>query len=201
MTEAGEDHADGAGRASIVTGSRVTLQIEDSVLRMVAKPVPEEMFGSDVLRRLVEEMWMCMIEAGGVGIAAPQVGISWRLFIASARDHLPSTVFVNPEVEFFGAADVAGEEGCLSIPGWRSGKVPRHEKVRVRYRDMDGAARTASYEGIAARIVQHEFDHLNGRLFIDLDDSPDADDPPRRRARMAIAEMEARIRGGAPSEA
>ncbi|MBS1182007.1 MAG: def [Proteobacteria bacterium] len=198
MAEAGDDFSHGPGRVAIVTGSRATLQIQESILRMVAKPVADALFGSAVLRSLVEEMWMCMIEAGGVGIAAPQVGISWRLFIASARD-LPSTVFINPQVELIGAADVAGEEGCLSIPGWRSGKVPRHDKVAVRYRDMDGAARTGVYEGIAARIIQHEFDHLNGRLFIDLDDSPDPDNPPWRRARMAMSEMEARLRKDAPS--
>jgi peptide deformylase len=194
MTEVDEDFPAGAARASIVTGSRTTLQIADSVLRMVAKPVPEEMIGSETLRRLVEEMWMCMIDAGGVGIAAPQVGISWRLFIGAAMNILPSTVFINPEVEYFGEASVLGEEGCLSVPGWRSAKVLRHPKVTVRYRDLTGAARTATYEGLAARIVQHEFDHLNGKLFIDLDDSPDIDHPLRRRAIRAMQEMDARMK-------
>jgi len=195
MSQVDESYSHGVGRASVVTGSRVTLQIADSVLRMVARPVPEEMFGSETLRHLVEEMWICMVEAGGVGIAAPQVGISWRLFVASARDYLPSTVFINPEVELIGAASVLGEEGCLSIPGWRSSRVPRHEKVKVSYRDMEGVARTEEHEGIAARIIQHELDHLNGRLFIDLDEHPTADNPPRRRARIAMAEMERRLQG------
>lgn len=185
----------GAGRASVITGSRVTLQIEASILRMVARPVPEEMFGSETLGRLVEEMWMCMIEAGGVGIAAPQVGISWRLFIGSAAGILPSTVFVNPEVEYFGEPTVLGEEGCLSIPGWRSARVPRHPKVTVRYRDMHGGTHTETHEGLAARIIQHEFDHLDGRLFIDLDETPVADDALRRRADRAMAELEARLAG------
>lgn len=193
MIEADEEFRD-EGRASIVTGSRTTLQITDSVLRMVARPVPEEMFGSETLGRLVEEMWMCMIEAGGVGIAAPQVGVSWRLFIGAASNILPSTVFVNPEVELHGEPSVLGEEGCLSVPGWRSANVLRHPAVTVRYRDMTGAARTADYEGLAARIVQHEFDHLNGRLFIDLDESPDVDHPLRRRAMRAMAEMEERMK-------
>ncbi|WP_051229208.1 peptide deformylase [Pleomorphomonas oryzae] len=183
----------GAGRASVVTGSRITLQIPDSILRMVAKPVPEAMFGSETLTRLVEEMWMCMIEAGGVGIAAPQVGISWRLFIGSANGILPSTVFVNPEVEFFGSPTVLGEEGCLSIPGWRSNKVPRYPKVTVRYRDMTGETRLETHEGLAARIIQHEFDHLNGRLFLDLDETPDADNALRRRVERAMTEMEERL--------
>lgn len=182
----------GAQRASIVTGSRTTLQIEDSILRMVARPVPEEMFGTETLTRLVEEMWMCMIDAGGVGIAAPQVGISWRLFIGSASSILPSTVFVNPEVEFHGEANVLGEEGCLSVPGWRSAKVLRYPKVTVRYRDMDGGAHEEIYEGLAARVIQHEFDHLNGKLFIDIDESPEVDDTLRRRAMRAMAEMEER---------
>ena len=197
MTEVDEDIPEGAARASIVTGSRTTLQIAESVLRMVAKPVPEEMIGSETLRRLVEEMWMCMLDAGGVGIAAPQVGISWRLFIGAAMNILPSTVFINPEVEYFGKATVLGEEGCLSVPGWRSVKVRRHAKVTVRYRDLTGAARVATYEGLAARIVQHEFDHLNGKLFIDIDDSPEVDDTLRRRAMRAMAEMEERTRAGA----
>ena len=192
-----ENYSFGVARASIVTGSRTTLQIEDSILRMVAKPVPEEMFGSETLLRLVEEMWMCMIDAGGVGIAAPQVGISWRLFIGSAMGILPSTVFVNPEVEFFGEATVLSEEGCLSVPGWRSSKVLRHPTVAVRYRDMDGTHRTATYEGLAARVIQHEFDHLNGKLFIDIDDSPEVDDQLRRRALRAMTEMADRMKTAA----
>lgn len=192
MTEAAEAFRE-VGRVSVVTGSRVTLGIADSILRMVAKPVPEDVFGSDTLTRLVEEMWMCMIEAGGVGIAAPQVGISWRLFIASAGGILPSTVFINPEVEFFGEPTVLGEEGCLSIPGWRSGRVPRYPKVTVRYRDMTGGTWLETFEGLAARVVQHEFDHLEGRLFIDLDQTPDADDVLRRRVERAMAEMEERL--------
>ncbi|SFN09424.1 peptide deformylase [Pleomorphomonas diazotrophica] len=195
-----ENQSSDVGRASIVTGSRVTLRIEASVLRMVARPVPEAMFGTETLRRLVEEMWMCMIEAGGVGIAAPQVGISWRLFIASAAGILPSTVFVNPEVEYFGEPTVLGEEGCLSIPGWRSSRVPRHPKVSVRYRDMDGGTHEATYEGLAARIVQHEFDHLNGRLFIDLDEAPVADSALKRRVARAMAEMDERLRAAGEDE-
>ena len=197
MMEVEDDFPHGAVCASIVTGSRTTLQIADSVLRMVAKPVPEEMIGSETLRRLVEEMWMCMLDAGGVGIAAPQVGISWRLFIGAAMNILPSTVFINPEVEYFGKATVLGEEGCLSVPGWRSVKVLRHPKVTVRYRDLSGAARTATYEGLAARIVQHEFDHLNGKLFIDFDDNPDVDHPLRRRALRAMQDMDERLRAEA----
>lgn len=181
-------------RVSVVTGSRVTLEIPDSILRMVAKPVPEVMFGSETLTRLVEEMWMCMIEAGGVGIAAPQVGISWRLFIASAGGILPSTVFVNPEVEFFGEPTVLGEEGCLSIPGWRSARVPRYPKVTVRYHDLNGGTWLETFEGLAARVIQHEFDHLNGRLFIDLDETPEADSALKRRVERAMADMEARLK-------
>lgn len=184
----------GEARVSIVTGSRTTLQIQDSILRMVAKPVPEEMFGSETLHRLVEEMWMCMIDAGGVGIAAPQVGIAWRLFIGSASSILPSTVFVNPELELHGAADVLGEEGCLSIPGWRSANVMRHPKVTVRFRDMDGGSHEEAFEGLAARVVQHENDHLNGKLFIDIDESPEVDDTLRRRMKRAMAEMEERTK-------
>ncbi|MCM5556995.1 peptide deformylase [Pleomorphomonas sp. JP5] len=194
MMQVDEDFPLTVARASIVTGSPTTLRIADSVLRMVAKPVPEEMIGTETLKHLVEEMWMCMLDAGGVGIAAPQVGISWRLFIATAMKILPSTVFVNPEVEYFGEASVLGEEGCLSVPGWRSAKVLRHPKVTVRYRDMAGAAHVATYEGLAARIVQHEFDHLNGKLFIDLDDSPEVDHPLRRRALRAMAEMDQRLK-------
>jgi peptide deformylase len=193
MTEADEDGL-GVGRVSVVTGSRVTLEIAASVLRMVAQPVPEEMFGSETLRRLVEEMWMCMVEAGGVGIAAPQVGISWRLFIGAAPGILPSTVFVNPKVDYLGTANVLGEEGCLSIPGWRSSKVPRYPGVVVRYRDMAGGWREETHEGLAARVIQHEFDHLEGRLFTDLDETPDADDALRRRVSRAMADMEARLK-------
>jgi peptide deformylase len=113
-----------------------------------------------------------MHNASGVGLAAPQIGKSIRMFIVDAAPmediKYPDfkKTFINPEILEESGEEWDFEEGCLSIPGIRE-DVTRYEKLTIRYFDVDWKEHIESYEGIAARIIQHEFDHLEGVLFTD----------------------------------
>ena len=141
-------------------------------LRTPADPVPADRLGTAELRKLVADMVDTMREAEGVGLAAPQVGIGWQLFVYEAIDDeapgggIPLHVVANPMVEPHAGELLYDWEGCLSIPDLR-GLVPRHPEVRVRGVDADGAPLDFVARGFEARIVQHEFDHLNGVVFLD----------------------------------
>lgn len=127
-------------------------------------------------------MFETMYNASGVGLAAPQVGMNIRMFVvdgspmASDEDDEEEPenpelldfkkVFINPEIIEETGEPWAFEEGCLSIPGIRA-DVFRPEQVRIRYRDVDWVEHDEVYTGIAARIIQHEYDHLEGKLFVD----------------------------------
>jgi peptide deformylase len=123
------------------------------------------------LREEAEAMVATMARESGVGLAAPQVGIEKRLLVALRMrspddDEAAPIVMVNPEILSRSREMWIFEEGCLSIPGVR-GDVTRSERVEVRYRDVGGEVHTLAAEGMFARVVQHEIDHLDGRLFID----------------------------------
>ena len=123
------------------------------------------------LRDEAEAMIDTMERENGVGLAAPQVGLEKRLLIAlqmkSPDDSdAPPIVMVNPEILVRSRETWIFEEGCLSIPGIR-GDVTRPDRVEVRYRDVSGAEHTLIAEGMFARVLQHEIDHLDGRLFVD----------------------------------
>jgi len=141
-------------------------------LRTEAASVPAEMLGGAELESLVADLAETMRAAEGVGLAAPQVGIGWQLFVYEALDpddpasSIPLRAIVNPMIEPEAGELVYDWEGCLSIPDLR-GLVPRHPQVRVR--GFDPAGRELDYvaSGLEARIVQHEFDHLNGVVFLD----------------------------------
>jgi len=137
----------------------------DSVLRRKAEPVEEI---DDSLRKLAADMIETMYAQEGLGLAAPQVGVSMRMFVydnVSVPYGTDPQVLVNPEiVEMEGK--VRGEEGCLSIPELKD-MVDRAEKVTVVGQDLDGNELEIEAEGIAARIFQHEIDHLDGVLFVD----------------------------------
>ncbi len=132
------------------------------VLRQQAKPVVEI---DDSIRKLVEKMTDLMIEFKGVGFAAPQAGVGLRMFIVSlsgTRDHV--RVYLNPTVTLEGELEEA-EEGCLSVPGvWA--KIRRYKKVIVTATDLDGRQFTEEVEGMHARCVQHEYDHIEGTLIV-----------------------------------
>ena len=132
------------------------------------------------VQSLIEDMLATVAEANGVGIAAPQVYEPLALFIIAARPtprypDAPATepvAMLNPELVWSGEEMEQGWEGCLSIPGIR-GLVPRHRSIRVRYVTRFGELREEEYEGFLARVFQHEFDHLNGVVFLDRADSRD----------------------------
>ena len=141
------------------------------VLRAMAEPVPEDWFGSGRLRELGEDLIRTMLEEDGVGLAAPQVAEPLRLFAywlpaSDAAGELAPAVLVNPELRAIGDELVEGWEGCLSIPGLR-GLVPRHERIKVRARTVAGETVSLTADGFHARVLQHEFDHLNGIVFLD----------------------------------
>lgn len=145
------------------------------VLLQRADPVPDPT--APEVRRLVADMIETMEDAGGAGLAAPQVHVPLRLFVfrvPAARvgpgtgdeegAAVPTTVVINPEVELLGDAMVMRWEGCLSIPGLRAA-VPRHARVRYRGVDTDGRPVGAEAGGFHAGVVQHEHDHLDGILY------------------------------------
>ena len=141
--------------------SRV-VKYPDPVLRRVADPVgPDQIAG---LQGLIDEMGQIMHDAHGVGLAAPQVGKSIRLFVYDVGDGLQA--LINPEIVKKKGEQFEPEEGCLSIPGLR-GVVRRANEVAVKALDRRGRPMRFKAFEFEARVIQHEFDHLNGVLFID----------------------------------
>ncbi|MCX2744568.1 peptide deformylase [Mangrovivirga sp. M17] len=127
--------------------------------------------GTDV-KELVEDMFETMYSASGVGLAGPQIGKGLRIFVVDGEPMEDETTdgfkkaFINPEIIDEDGDDWAFEEGCLSIPGIRE-DVYRPETVTIKYFDEDWNEHTETYEGVAARIIQHEYDHIEGVLFTD----------------------------------
>lgn len=117
------------------------------------------------LRVLVDAMFETMSEADGVGLAAPQVGVSSRLFVINIQG-VEKRAYINPQIIETSIETDTAEEGCLSIPGvWHD--VQRPARVTVQAQDIEGKVFTVKAEGLLARAIQHENDHLNGVLFID----------------------------------
>lgn len=146
------------------------LKMGDPRLLRVAKPITT--FDTPELHRLVADMQETMLAAGGVGLAAPQIGVDLRLvifgFSQSGRypdaPAVPYTVLLNPVLTPLSAEMEDGWEGCLSVPGMR-GVVPRHAKLRYSGVDLAGQSILREVEGFHARVVQHECDHLDGKLY------------------------------------
>jgi peptide deformylase len=119
--------------------------------------------------KLIEDMYETMYLANGVGLAAPQIGKSLRMFVIDASpmdDASLKEVFINPEILSEEGEDWPYEEGCLSIPGIRA-DVTRKSKIRVKYLNADLKEKEVELVGLEARVVQHEFDHIEGKLFTD----------------------------------
>ena len=137
----------------------------DPVLKQKAEPVTEF---TPELRQLAQDMVETMYAAPGVGLAAPQVGVSKRLTVidCAPKDEEPALlVLVNPEI-IARQGECHEEEGCLSVPGYYA-KVDRSAQVRVRFQDLDGTAHVIEADGLMAIACQHEIDHLDGVLFVD----------------------------------
>jgi len=151
------------------------IRLGHPALRAVAEPVPEELFASGRLVELGRNMVRTMIEESGVGLAAPQVAEGLRLFTywvpeSDEEPETPPMVLVNPEIRAVGMETEEGWEGCLSIPGLR-GLVPRYRRIKVKARRLDGEPVSLTADGLQARVIQHEFDHLDGVVFLDRMDS------------------------------
>jgi len=149
---------------------RPILRMGDPRLLEVARPVAE--FDTPALHALIADMFETMAAAGGVGLAAPQIGVDLQLVIfgfeKSARypnaEAVPQTILLNPSIEPLGPEEELGWEGCLSVPGLR-GEVPRFAAIRYRGVDPKGLPIDRRASGFHARVVQHECDHLIGKLF------------------------------------
>ncbi len=133
--------------------------------RLRKKAVPVEVV-DDPLRQLIDDMFETMYEAPGIGLAATQVNVHRRLLVADvSQEKDEPQVLINPEIlERDGSAIT--EEGCLSVPGYYE-EIERAEHIKVRYLDRDGNEQESEYEGLLAVCVQHEIDHLDGKLFVD----------------------------------
>ncbi|MCX8112924.1 MAG: peptide deformylase [Bacteroidia bacterium] len=148
------------------------------------------------LNQLIKDLWETMYNADGVGLAAPQIGVSKQVFVVDARELQPPeeppfrAVFINPRILDRAPVYTLQEEGCLSIPGIRE-RISRSSDIEVEYLDEDFSLHRQRFRGIVARIIQHEYDHLIGRLFIDYL-SPIKRQLLRRRLRyIAAGEVEA----------
>jgi peptide deformylase len=172
------------------------VQKEDPVLRQIAKPVPASMFGTPELRKILSDMSKAMAtQDDGVAIAAPQIGVSLRIFLVSGHAlemiypelgdglaegvQVPDMAFINPVITKVSREKEEMEEGCLSVR-YLYGKTIRSKKARVRAYDEEGNAFEFGGTGLVAQIFQHETDHLDGVLFID--NATDVHDMPPEKA-------------------
>ena len=144
-------------------------------LREPAKPLADDEIGSNEMHRLLADMIDTLHDYGGIGLAAPQINEPLRIAIIelpggpSRYGELPAiplTAFINPEVEILDAQTAGYWEGCLSVPGLR-GYVERPQHIRVRAFNQRREPMELTLQGFAATVFQHEFDHLDGRLYVD----------------------------------
>lgn len=149
---------------------REILRMGDARLLRVARPVPQ--FDTPELHQLIDDMFDTMASAGGVGLAAPQIGVDLALVIFGFERSerypeappVPRTILLNPRITPQGDEEEDGWEGCLSVPGLR-GVVPRWRRIRYEGFDPKGRPIHREADGFHARVVQHECDHLIGRLY------------------------------------
>lgn len=154
---------------------RDIIRMGHPTLRQVARPLAPKELTEPWLRELIKDMQETLPVAGGIGLAAPQVNVPVRLAIIEIKggpsrygaiEPMPMTVFINPEITVLDPATAGYWEGCLSVPGLR-GYVERPQQVRVTALDPAGHEFTLELEGFLATVFQHEFDHLDGKLYID----------------------------------
>ena len=147
-------------------------QLGNPILRRVAQPV--ENFADKAIEQLIDSLIATAASANGVGIAAPQVSQSYRLFIVASRPNprypkaplMEPTAIINPKIVAYSPEIAKDWEGCLSIPGIR-GLVPRYQAIEVEYTNRNGQVQRQELTDFVARIFQHELDHLDGIVFVD----------------------------------
>ncbi len=157
------------------------LLLDRNNIQLTQKAAPVLDFKNPELQAFIDDLIQCGDDNDGVGIAAPQVGNSWRLFIMAPRPNprypdaplMEATAIINPEILSASSETEKGWEGCLSVPGFR-GLVPRSIAIEVTFLDRTGLRQNRKLTGFLARLFQHEFDHLEGILYPDRMDKKDA---------------------------
>ncbi len=151
---------------------RQVAQLGNDILRKTANKVKD--ITSPSIQLLIEDMLATLSDANGVGIAAPQVYEPLQIFIMASDPNprypdapeMEPTAIVNPKILMTSDEMEKGWEGCLSVPGIR-GLVPRHKRIGVKYTTVEGTTKEQEFSDFLARLFQHEYDHLNGRAFLD----------------------------------
>jgi peptide deformylase len=171
-------------------------RIGHPVVRGAARPIPEEQIASPEIQRLIDDMIVTMHEYDGVGLAAPQIHVDLRLAVLEVpasgdREAVPLTVLINPVLTPLGPDAALGWEGCLSIPDLR-GVVPRLRRVRLEAWDREGRPYLLEASDFLARVIQHECDHLDGRVYLDR--------MPDMRSLSFLREFERYVHGGQDDE-
>ena len=163
------------------------------VLRQRAKPVEKV---DDTVRAVAARMLELMHEAEGAGLAAPQVGLPWRMFVTRGEEDIsPGHVYINPTLTITNPELTVHDEGCLSLPEIR-GDIQRPKGIRIEATDLDGKTVSITSEDFIARVWQHETDHLNGVLIIDKMNPMD-----RLATRKAVRDLEAAAKSKADKPA
>ena len=153
---------------------RSVLRIGHPSLRGRSAEIPDDWFGSQRLQTLIDDLFDTKSACSGVGIAAPQIGEPWRVFVLGMKHNprypeappLPERVVINPVFKAIGEESTTFWEGCLSVPGMR-GEVKRSKYIHLQYQDQEGFSHQEELEGFHARAIQHEVDHLDGVFFTD----------------------------------
>ncbi|MFM2062360.1 MAG: hypothetical protein RLZZ507_2030 [Cyanobacteriota bacterium] len=166
------------------------IQLGNPILRRKAALVAN--IDDQHIQKLIDDLIATVSQANGVGIAAPQVAASYRLFIVASRPNsrypdapeMEPTAMINPQIIGHSTEVVKGWEGCLSVPGIR-GLVPRYQKIEIEYTNRHGKIQKQELTDFIARIFQHEYDHLEGKVFLDRVESTEE--------LMTEAEYQARI--------
>ena len=151
---------------------RPVLEIGDPRLRQISAALPADLCGSAALADLIEDLRDTLAATDGAGLAAPQIGVPLRVVIYGIHQNprypeappIPETILINPEITPLGEAIERGWEGCLSVPGLRA-EIPRARRIRYSALTPEGQRLERTVEGFHARVVQHECDHLIGKLF------------------------------------
>jgi peptide deformylase len=152
--------------------SKAILLLGNPLLREVSQAIAD--VTNESTQQLIQQLLKTVQEAAGMGLAAPQVGERVRLFIMASHPNtrypnaplMQPTAIINPQILWRSEAQEKDWEGCLTVPGLR-GLVPRAKKIKVKYDDLYGNSQQADFQGFLARVFQHEYDHLDGIVFID----------------------------------
>lgn len=144
------------------------IKVGHPTLRLTAEAVPNQEIESKKFQNLIDDMIVTMKAASGVGLAAPQVNVSKRLFVMKPSMFKKAEAIINPVVEYLSDYGTkVSTEGCLSIPG-KKFKVERYKKLHIHYQDRKGEDKFEKASGFRAIVIQHEYDHLNGNLISDM---------------------------------